>query len=243
MRARPLLIPGVFTLIALAILIGLGTWQLQRLHWKEALVARITQRVAEPPVALPPRGEWAGLDFGTWEYRPVELTGRYRHDLETRVYALLAEPHGRLSGPGYWIMTPFALDGERGDVVINRGFVPLDRADPATRPDAETEGSVTVRGLLRAPEARNPFTPDDQPDKKLFYARDPAPIAAALGLSQAAPFTVDATETPASGLPQAGETRLEFPNRHLEYALTWYGLAAALLGVFVAFSIARLRRR
>lgn len=234
MRSRSLFLPGLLTLLALAVLLGLGTWQMQRLYWKEDLIRRVEARIAEPAAPLAPSG-WPSLDLQQWEYRPVEASGTFRHDLETRVYALLTEPKGPLSGPGYFIMTP--LETGEGAVLVNRGFVPLETKD-FPRP----EGPVTVRGLLRAPEGRNLFTPSDDPGNRLFYARDPAPIAEALGI-KLAPFTIDAVETPPGGLPQAGETRLNFPNRHLEYALTWYGLAAALLAVFGAFSWSRLRRR
>jgi surfeit locus 1 family protein len=234
MRPRSLFLPGFLTLIAFAVLIGLGTWQMQRLHWKTDLLARVEARIVEPALPLPPAG-WPGLDLSEWEYRPVEVSGTFRHDLETRVYALLTEPHGKLSGPGYFILTP--LETGEGRVLINRGFVPL---DAATFP--RPEGLTTVRGLLRGPEDRNMFTPNDDAGQKLFFARDPAPIAQALGIPLA-PFTIDAVETPPGGLPQAGETRLNFPNRHLEYALTWYGLAGALLAVFAVFARARMRRR
>lgn len=234
MRSRSLFLPALLTFFALAVLIGLGTWQMQRLYWKEDLVRRVESRIAEPAVPLPPAG-WPSLDLQEWEYRPVEVSGTFRHDLETRVYALLTEPKGKLSGPGYFILTP--LETGEGRVLINRGFVPLETAS-FPRP----EGLTVVRGLLRGPEDRNMFTPADEPGSRLFYARDPAPISAALGIPLA-PFAIDAVETPPGGLPQAGETRVNFPNRHLEYALTWYGLAAALLAVFAAFARARLRRR
>lgn len=238
MRPRSLILLGILALGAFAVLIGLGTWQMQRLQWKEDLMARVEARTAEAPVPLPPPAEWAGLDLQEWEYRPVEARGRFRHDLETRVYMLLTDARGRLEGPGYWILTPLEFQNG-GAVLVNRGFVPFERMGEIAR----VEGEQTVRGLLRAPEGRNMFTPDDKPDERLFYARDPAAIAPALGLREAAPFTVDASESPPGGLPQAGETRLTFPNRHLEYALTWYGLAAALAGVVAAFTLSRLRRR
>jgi surfeit locus 1 family protein len=239
MRLRSLFLPGLFTAAAFAVLIGLGTWQIERLHWKQDLVARVSARIAEPPAPLPSPADWNDLDLAAWEYRPVEVAGRFRHELEARVYALLTEPHGPLSGPGYWIVTPFQVEGTPATVLVNRGFVPLENAQKAARP----EGNVTVRGLIRAPEARNLFTPDDEPEKRLFYSRDPAAIVPHLGVLDAAPFTIDATETPPGGLPQAGETRLDFPNRHLEYALTWFGLAGALLAVFAAFALTRFRRR
>jgi surfeit locus 1 family protein len=242
MRAiRPLLPAALATLVAFAILIALGNWQIRRLAWKEALIARVDARTKAAPVPLPPPADWAGLDMDEWEYRPVALTGQFRNDLESRDYALI-EQRGRFGGPGYWVMTPLDLDGG-GRVLVNRGFVPLDRADPATRPAGQVEGPVTVRGLLRVPEHGGLFTPAATPEKRLFYARDPQAIAAALGLGAVAPFTVDADATPnPGGLPQGGETVVTFPNDHLQYALTWYGLAAALLCVFGVWARGALRR-
>ncbi|MGQ4275266.1 SURF1 family protein [Terrihabitans sp. B22-R8] len=238
--SRRLLITLFVSATAFAILIGLGTWQLQRLSWKEALVTRISARVAEPVTNAPPPADWRSLDLDAWEYRPVEARGRFRNDLEVRVYTLLGEARGPLAGAGYWVLTPLERD-EGGTIIVNRGFVPLDRAEPASRPGSQVDDEVQVKGLLRRPEDRNPFTPDDKPQDRLFYARDPAAIAAGLSLQEVAPFTIDARDSGPQGLPQGGETRLSFTNRHLEYALTWYGLAGALAAVLIAH-LWRLRR-
>jgi len=225
--------------VAFLILIALGTWQLERLQWKEALVARVASRTAEAPVPLPDLADWENIDLDAWEYRPVEARGRFRHDLEARVYTLLSNAKGPLSGPGYWIVTPLEIAGSSASVLVNRGFVPTTNTGEMARPD----GDVVVRGLLRGPQDRNLFTPDDEPAKRLFYARDAAAIAGGLEVTSAAPFTIDARDTPPGGLPQAGETQLSFPNRHLEYALTWYGLAGSLVAVFIAFLVSRRRQR
>ncbi|RXF73290.1 SURF1 family protein [Hansschlegelia zhihuaiae] len=228
---------AVATAIGVAILIGLGSWQLSRLSWKEGLVARVTERIAAEPVALPPRSDWARLDLSDWAYRRVRAVGVFDHAREARVYINLPDARGRFKGPGYFILTPLALTGGKGIVLVNRGFVPEGRVDPATRAEGQPAGEVTVVGALREPEGRNMFTPADQPEKRLFFDRDPKAIAAGLGLKDAAPFTIDADATPnPGGLPQGGETRVSFPNRHLEYALTWYGLAGALIAVFLAFA-------
>ena len=122
-------------------------------------------------------------------------------------------------------------------MLVNRGFVPLDRMDAATRREGQVAGIVTVTGLLRLPEERSWFTPADDPARGIWQERDPAAIAKAYGLARAAPFFIDADASPnPGGLPQGGETKLVFPNRHLEYAITWFGLAFALLAVFVAFA-------
>jgi surfeit locus 1 family protein len=227
---------GAAAAIGVAILVGLGTWQLERLSWKETLVARVAQRMAADPAPVPPRAEWSALDLDAWTYRRVRAEGAFDHAREARVYVNLSDPHGPFRGPGYFVLTPLALRGG-GTVLVNRGFVPEGLSDPARRPDGQPKGEVEIVGLLREPEGRNLFTPADDRAKRLFFARDPSAIAAALGLADAAPFTIDADATPnPGGLPQGGETRIAFPNRHLEYALTWYGLAGALVAVFLAFA-------
>jgi surfeit locus 1 family protein len=232
--ARRLLPVAIATAAALAILVALGSWQLSRLVWKEDLVARVAERMAADPAPAPPRAEWSGLDLSRWAYRRVSATGTFDHAREAAVYVNLPDPKGGpFKGPGYFIMTPLMLKDGAGVVLVNRGFVPEARRDPAARPAGQTPGEVTVVGPLREPEGRNTFTPDDNPAKKLFFSRDPA----GLGLMDTAPFTIDADATPnPGGLPQGGETRVSFPNRHLEYALTWYGLAATLVAVFLAFA-------
>lgn len=225
---------GLATGVAAAILIGLGAWQLERLSWKNGLIALVAQRMAADPAPVPPKPEWAGLDVSAWSYRRVRATGTFDAGAQARVYAVLSDEKGPYGGPGYWIMAPLALkDG--GVVVVNRGFAPEGRAELATL--APPAGEVTVTGTLREPETRNLFTPADEPDKRLFFARDPATIAGGLGVADAAPFTIDEDAAPTAGaLPQGGETRVAFPNRHLEYALTWFGLAGALVAVFLAFA-------
>jgi surfeit locus 1 family protein len=232
---------GLASAVAIAMLVWLGTWQLQRLAWKNEVVAQVAARSEAPPVPPPPSAEWRTLGLGSWSYRRVRAAGVFDHSREARVYTALGEPKGRYGGPGYFILTPLTLR-EGGVVLVNRGFVPMDRADPATRRDGERDGEVEVTGLLREPEPRNAFTPADDPAKRLFFVRDPGPIAEALGVAPAAPFTIDADAgLNPGGLPQGGETRLAFPNRHLEYALTWYGLAGALLAVFMAFAWRTIR--
>lgn len=220
------------TAIAIALLVGLGSWQLARLSWKTDLLTRVTERMAEEPVALPPPDEWTSLDLSAWSYRRVRAEGTFDHGHEARVYVNLAEHRGPLKGPGYFLLTPLRLKGG-GVVIVNRGFAPQGAVGLAARP----EGEVEVTGPLREAEDRNMFTPADDPGRRLFFARDPRAIAEGLHVENAAPFTVDAEVAPGAGPnPQAGETRVSFPNRHLEYALTWYGLAATLAAVFGAFA-------
>lgn len=242
---RILLWPGLFALLALAVLVTLGSWQLNRLAWKEALIERVATRSTLPPVGLPPEVVWPAVDADTNDYTPVEVTGRFLHDREVHVFHTLTKPRGPVGGQGYFVMTPLArADGTF--VVVNRGFVPLDRKDPATRTGGQVEGEVTVRGILRRPEEANSFTPANDPAKNVWFTRDARRIAAAVGLpaDRTFPFTLDkaAEPVPPGGLPQGGETTVTFPNNHLQYAVTWYGLALTLVGVFLAFARARLRQ-
>lgn len=227
-----LLKAGVAAAIGVAILVGLGSWQLSRLTWKTDLVQRVTERMAADPVPLPPAAAWPDLDLSNWSYRRVRLEGIYDFSKEARVFVNLPDARGPLKGPGYFILTPLRLkDGS--SVIVNRGFTP-EQGGAISR---GVGGQVTtVTGPLREAEDRNLFTPADQPLSRMFFARDPAAIAAGLKIAGAAPFTVDAEESGPGGLPQAGETRVSFPNRHMEYALTWYGLAATLVVFFGVFA-------
>ena len=240
---RGLLAPTIATLAALAILLGLGVWQIHRLAWKTELLATIAARTKAPPQPLPPEAEWSRLSASDYGYRHVTLSGTFDHAEEARVFRPLSreDARGPFSGIGDLVLTPLRLD-DGSVVLVNRGFVPQDRIDPATRADGQVAGRVTITGLMREPESRNLFTPADNPQAGTWFTRDPGAIAAHWGLERVAPFTVDADASSVpGGLPQGGETVLVIPNNHLSYALTWFGLAIGLCGVFVAFAWRRLR--
>jgi surfeit locus 1 family protein len=244
-KLRRLIVPATLTLITLAVLVSLGNWQVQRLAWKEDLIARATERPKGPIRNLPTPSDWPNFDIGEGEYRPYRLTGHFLHDKEALVFTSLSEPKGRFGGPGYWVVTPFVLEGG-GVVLVNRGFAPQGRQELEERGEALSSAATAVTGLLRPDEKSRFFSPEDKPEQNLFFARNVEALAAAKHLSgPIAPFTIDlvAAETPPGGLPQAGETRFSFTNNHLQYAITWYGLAAALLAVFVSFAWAELRGR
>ncbi|QFR31632.1 SURF1 family protein [Ancylobacter sp. TS-1] len=241
--ARRRLLPvALAALAAFGVLVGLGIWQLERLAWKESLIAQVEARIHEAPANLPDEAEWPRVSFAEDEYRRVTAQGRFRHDLEVQVYALIdAAPDGS-GGPGYWVVTPLAL-ADGAYVLVNRGFVPVDRRAPSTRPEGQVDGVVTVTGLLRMPEEAAMFTPPNDAAKDSWFVRDPEAVAAAKGILRVAPFLIDADATPnPGGLPRGGLTRISFPNRHLEYALTWFGLAGSLLAVFAALIWSRRRR-
>lgn len=239
---RKLLPAALVVLVAFGILVGLGTWQLERLAWKQDLVGKVEARIHEPAQAAPAEADWPEINFEDHEYRHVAAQGRFRHDLEVQVYALVDAGSDGSGGPGYWVVTPLVM-ADGATILINRGFVPLDHRSPSSRAEGQVDGLVTVTGLLRMPEDSSMFTPENEPAKDSWFSRDPLAIAGAKGMLRTAPFLIDADATPnPGGLPVGGLTRIAFPNRHLEYALTWYGLAATLLAVFAAYAWGRLRR-
>jgi surfeit locus 1 family protein len=237
---RGLLIPSVAALGAFAVLMGLGTWQVQRLAWKEALIATVTERFAAPPAGLPPPAEWPRLDAANDEFRRVAFAAEFLNHKEALVYTTGSSLRAEAARPGYWVFTPARLPG--GIVMVNRGFVPEGRQDPATRPDGQIAGPVDIVGVLRWPETPGPFTPAGDPAKNLWFARLPAAMAQAKGLGPVAPFYVE-QESPAApgGLPQVGKLQPSLPNNHFGYALTWYGLALVLAASFGAWAVGRRR--
>ena len=236
---RGLFWPAVFVLVALPVLIGLGVWQVERLQWKEALIASINEGLAQPAVPLEqPRDAWK--DLSTREYRPVTVMGRFRHEDERHLFAT---DHGEM---GWYIYTPLETQG--GHIVfVNRGFVPDALKAPSSRAAGEITGEVTVSGLMRLPGVKGFFDADADQVRNVWLWRDLAGMTGSLPEGDRArvlPFFVDAAVEPANpgGWPRGGVTRLDIPNRHLEYALTWFGLAVTLVAVFAAFAWPRLRQ-
>ena len=215
--------------IALVILLALGTWQVERLYWKEALIASTNERIKEPPLPLAEM-EKLYKEKGTVEYLPVTVSGTFMHQGERH---FLSTYEG---APGYNVYTPLMLEDGRF-VLVNRGFVPYEKKDPATRADGQLDGPVSITGLARDPLSAKPgfFLPNNDIAKNIFFWKDWAAMAESADLpdlNQVVPFFVDADNKPnPGGLPIGGVTIIEFPNNHLQYAVTWYGLALALIGV------------
>ena len=232
--------PAVAALVAFAVLIGLGVWQIERRAWKEDLIDAIRRNLAAAPLDLPPAADWARLDRAEWEFRRVRFAGELRNDQEALVYTTGSTLRTEAGGPGYWVFAPaWTRDGL---VPVNRGFVPLDRKDIETRIAGQLSGSIDIIGALRWPDARSWFTPSDDPAKNLWFVRDPAAVAAEKHWGPVPPFYVEQEEpVPPGGLPMPGRLTPNLPNNHLQYAITWFGLAAVLAGVFAAFAWGRLR--
>jgi surfeit locus 1 family protein len=229
-----LLIPAV---LAFAVLVALGTWQIHRKAWKEDLIATLTERLAAPPAALPAPSRWPRLDRESDECRRVRFSATFDHSKEALVYAAASAFRPDVTGRGYWIFTPARL-ADGAFVIVNRGFVPDDRKDAVSRADGQITGPVEIVGALRWPEARNWFSPADDPAHNLWFVRDPLAMAAAKGVSPAAPFYVEQeSPVPPGGWPQPGKLIVQLRNEHLQYAVTWYGLALVLVVVFAVWAL------
>lgn len=242
-KRRRLIEPTVFTVVGIAFLIGLGIWQLDRKTWKENLIATVTARINRAPEDLPPRAGWPRLVQDGNEYRHVTFPAEFLKGQEAFVYTAGSPFRPDVTGTGYWLFAPAQLAGG-SIVVVNRGFVPLDRKDPATRAQGIPHGTVEIDGVMRWPETRGLFTPADDPKANVWYLRDPKSMAAAKNWASAAPFYIDQEQpVPPGGVPLPGKLSVQLPDNHLQYALTWFGLALALAGVYVVWLAGRFRRR
>lgn len=222
--ARPrhragLVLAGLAAFGLVAVLAGLGIWQVQRLHWKLDLIARVEARLAAPLTPAPPPVDWPELSENSAEYRRVSATGSYDFDREELVKAVTDY------GGGFWVMTP--LVGTDGWTVwINRGFVPQDRKAPGDR--TRPQGSQEVSGLLRMSQPGGAFLRKNDPASDRWYSRDTAAMAEARGIGPVAPYFIDAAAGASDQLPIGGLTVVTFRNSHLSYALTWFAMALGL---------------
>ncbi|SES34308.1 SURF1 family protein [Rhizobium sp. NFR03] len=224
---RSLVVLGAVATFVTVVLLALGIWQVQRLFWKLDLIERVDARVHAAPVEAPRADQWSSITPTSDEYRHISVSGTFRHDAETLVQATTER------GPGFWVVTPLVRD-DGTTVLINRGFVPPDRRVPASRSAGNGQSPIRVVGLLRLSEPGGGFLRKNDPSGDRWYSRDVAAIATARGLDREAPYFIDAdgTENP-GGFPIGGLTRVVFPNNHLVYALTWFALAAMLIGAMV----------
>jgi surfeit locus 1 family protein len=246
-RQAGLIWPTILTLLTLPVLIALGTWQWQRLAWKEDLISKIEARRTAEPISY---GEALKLASNPSDvnYKRVTLTGTFDYATERHLYA------PQSSGPAWHVYTLFRPEGALPPLFVNRGLVPEKLKDPSSRTDGQVDGPVTLNGLVRLPEAKGTFTPE--PDRKgnRWYARDieamrwgedgpPTPEQLErMRLQAYAPFSIDAEFEPANpgGWPKGGTTEIRLSNSHLQYVVTWYGIALTLIGVFAAFARQRL---
>jgi surfeit locus 1 family protein len=231
---------GAFTLLMVALFVGLGVWQLQRRTQKHDLIAALTERLAAPPAALPPPSQWNGLKPAQDEFRRVHFVATFEQVADAMVYSSGSAVRGDISGPGTWAFMPAALpDGET--VVVNAGFLPNTMQDRNVEDRAVTPLVVNkpamLTGYIRFPEAAGALTPPENLAKRLWFTRDHIAMARALGWGgegrQIAPFYIDLEQpVPASGVPKPGPLDVHLKDDHLQYAITWFGLAGAVAMAF-----------
>ncbi len=231
---RPTFWPTLITVPAILVMIGLSVWQVQRLHWKEDLIAERVQRTTAEPIALPPEG----ANLSNLEFRRVAVTGTFDHSRE--LYLAARSQNGNV---GFWIMTPLkTVTGET--VLIERGWVPDQLKLPERRPQGQLAGTVTVNGILRLPQVKAYFQPENEPEKNTWFYIDPKQMAAAAGVQARTDLYLDAEKSDIPGIyPLGGQTRINLPNDHLQYARTWGLLALALAAVYVIYHLKLERER
>jgi cytochrome oxidase assembly protein ShyY1 len=237
-RMRPTL-PILFVLAALATFVALGTWQVERKAWKEALIASLDARLSALATPLPPAEAWRTLDRTDNEFRQVRFSAAYATGTPALVFTSGSALRNDVLGPGYWVFALARLpEGEF--VVINRGFTPQHAKGLRIAEASDSTGSIEMTGVMRWPEPRGYFTPEDDPARNLWFVRDHLAIAAGKGWSaresEIAPFFIDLEgPVPASGWPRPGPLKVNIRNEHLQYAITWYGLAAAVAVMFAVW--------
>ena len=228
-------------IICVGLLLGLGVWQLHRKAWKENLIAAMTSRLDRPPQPLAAPPQWQTLTQATDEFRRVAFAATFAAGEEALVYSPGSALRSDVKGPGYFVFAPAKL-ADGSTVVVDRGFVPLDRKAVIDQPQSEAHGTVNVVGYLRWPEAPGMFTPAADVKGNTWFARDPAAMAAAHHWGAIAPFYVDQeAPVPADGLPSPGKLVVNLPDNHLQYAITWFGLAAGLIAVYGVWVFGRFR--
>ncbi len=245
--ARPRGIFGlaVIALIMVSVLVSLGVWQLRRKDEKHALISALTERLAKPPGALPLLAAWPKLTPAHDEFLRVSFTATFEAKPDAMVYSSGSAVRDDIAGPGTWAFLPVRLADGRS-VVINAGFVQntmQDRAqqDRAAKP-LVTGTPVELTGYLRFPESAGTLTPHEDAGKRLWFTRDVPSMAQVLGWGEVAPFYVDLeSPVPASGTPKPGPLHVHLKDDHLQYAITWFGLALVVAAAF-GFWVAGQRR-
>lgn len=233
MRFRPLFWPTFFSIPALIILIMLGSWQVQRLMWKTDLIAQFTARSSAAPISL----TQINPDRTQAEFQRVRLVGRFNHDQEIFLVGRTYEGNG-----GFHVVTPFE-DKSGTQLLINRGWVSEAYRPQEQRPFSVEPGEVSFEGIIRLPQRKGYFVPENEPDAGFWFTLKPDEIAAFWQLDEVkTAYYVDAVRgSEVITLPIAAEVKIDVPNAHFNYAMTWFGLALSLIGVYLAYHHAQGR--
>jgi len=227
MGFRPQLLPTLVTVPLLIVLIGLGTWQVQRLQWKQDLIDRLQSRSTAAPVPLPE----GPLSRDEIEFQRVVVAGVFDHANEFYLWK-----RARNGQPGLNVLTPLSTADGRGLVLVNRGWIPSALRDPETRAEGQIQGQVTVEGIVRFAEPDPSFVQADRSEQNVWFRVDPPAMAAAAGLAPLpGHYIVAADREVPGGWPVGQQWRVDLPNNHLQYAITWYALAVALAVIYVVY--------
>lgn len=223
-KPRPL--AWFFFIAAFATTVGLGTWQVKRLEWKQGLIAAIESGRSQPPLTALPSDP---AELEARNFTPVEVRGRWL-DQEFHIYPRFFRGHR-----GYFVVTPLALEDGR-TLLVNRGWVPEALKKPESRPDSQVRGSGVVDGLLRVGADRNGLTPPNSPDENIWFGRDAEEMGAYGKLPQIIPAMVDLVgEQDPARLPVPSDGEIKLRNDHLSYIITWYGIALGVLVIFLLY--------
>jgi surfeit locus 1 family protein len=233
MYFRPLPRLTVFCVPLLAALIALGVWQMQRLHWKLGLIAEMNAHLQAAPMSL---DDILKLPQQDAQYRRVALDGRFENARESYFFTATDEGYS-----AYHVVTPFELHDGRL-LFVDRGLVPPALRNPQSRPASLLKGEQHVVGVWRVPDAPGFFTPAPDLRNRVWYSHNIEGIAKALAIKPAAPVIVEADATPVpGGWPRGGQTVVSLPNDHLQYAFTWFLMAAALVVIYLVYHRAQGR--
>jgi cytochrome oxidase assembly protein ShyY1 len=237
---------AIFTLVMLMVFIGLGVWQLQRRVEKHALIAALTEQLAAEPSALPSPSDWSQLTPAKDEFRRVRFSATYERSPDAMVYSSGSSVREDISGPGTWAFLPARL--ENGEtVVINTGFVPNTMQDRAIEDRAVarliTPQPAMLTGYIRFPESAGLLTPSENLTRRLWFTRDHLAMARALNWQSVAPFYIDLEQpVPPNGIPKPGPLEVHLKDDHMQYAITWFALAGAVVIAFGVWARGQARR-
>lgn len=241
---RPRPVAWFFFLLAFGFTFAAGTWQVNRLQWKQGLIAELAAAQKEAPRNGLPKDE---TELAALQFRPVTIRGTWLGDTEFHI-----TPRYIHDQFGYALIAPLKLADGR-IVLVNRGWIPGKKKLPETRPETRVRGTTTLTGLVRVGAERNYFTPANQPEKNIWFGRDIADMAASAHLENVVPAMVDvvapevlANEKPAvvkTAETKQAEPKLPIPsdgiirlrNDHLSYIVTWYGIALGILVIFIVY--------
>ncbi|WP_395712525.1 SURF1 family protein [Reyranella sp.] len=229
-QLRPAFWPSLVSLVIFAVAMGLGIWQMERRAWKRDILDRIAVNQAAAPISL---DELLKGDPLRHEYGRVKLAGTFVHDKEFYLAARSLK-----NKVGLQVVTPLCTDEGR-IVLFDRGWIPQEAKEPARRAVGQVQGEVELTGIVRRNQERRQFAPENVPDRNVWFHVD-VPLMRSMAGGKPDPkldaffMEADAAANP-GGLPVGGQTRLDIPNDHLQYAITWFGIALAMAGVYLAY--------